>query len=87
VQPNLATGQLYRFALDLAGRVNDNGYIAGLTAADRNRQVAVWMQAAGNRLFHDDPARNTEAKDLFDAEFAAAQPGFATPTVSAAGAE
>ena len=87
VQPAIVTGHFYRFALDLTGGVPDNGYIAGLTAAERNEQVAIWMRAAGDRLFHDDAARNAEAKDLFDAEFAAAQPTFATPTVRAEGGE
>jgi hypothetical protein len=69
----LAPGQLYRFALDLSGHTFDNGYIAGLSPADRNRQVAIWMRPGGDRLFHDDPARNAEVKTLFEGEFLLAQ--------------
>jgi hypothetical protein len=85
--PPVATGQLFRFALDLDPGTFDNGYKAALSPAERNHQIAVWMKAAGSRLFHDDPAKNLEVKRLFDAEFAAAQPSFATPSVAAFGGE
>lgn len=80
-------GQFYRFALNLGRRTYDNGYLTALTPAEYNHQIAIWMKAAGERLFHDDPAKNQNVKQLFDSEFAAAQPGFATPTVDQFGGE
>jgi hypothetical protein len=84
----IAAGQLYRFALDLSEHTFDNGYIAGLPAADRNRQVAIWMRSGGQRLFHDDPARNVEVAAFLEGEFLLAQTNaFTTPTVSIGGGE
>jgi hypothetical protein len=87
IPPTLQPGQLYRFAINLAKGTVDNGYKAALSPADFNQQVAIWMGAASQRLFHDDPARNAEVEAVFEAEVNLASAFFATPSIDQVGAE
>jgi hypothetical protein len=76
---------LYSFGLALGTHLvpERNGYLARLATRDPaayNRQVGLWLQAAGrNGLFHDDPAVTDAVRRQFQDEFDAVQPAFATP--------
>jgi hypothetical protein len=71
------------------GFTKDNGYLAALSASQRNRQVAVWLRAVGGRvLFHDADGPRRQARDTFIAEADRAErSAFAAPLVEPSGAE
>ncbi|MFF2287215.1 peptidoglycan-binding domain-containing protein [Peribacillus butanolivorans] len=88
LKSNLTVGRLFRavlqFAEDGANPIQiygDNGYMSALLGpppGNFNRQVGLWFKSVERLLFHDDPTKKNEVRDLINNEFAAAQPQFAT---------
>jgi hypothetical protein len=91
----LSTGRFFRAVLHFAEKgaqpnltYRDNGYmftLLGPPRLDFNRQAGLWFGSAARMMFHDDPSKNDEVRNLINSEVAAAQPMFLTPSVSPAG--
>lgn len=93
---NLSTGRFFRAVLKFAEdgaqpnvAYDDNGYMLNLLGPPRsddfNRQVGLWLGSVARMLFHDDPVKNNEVRNLIISEIDAVRPVFSTPNVIPSG--